>query len=582
MVNKDSLTKQQLRELLAQKDEQLERQDDVIRQQDEKITQWETAYDKLWRERFDAKSERYIDDPNQLRIDFGNSAEAEDAANGLHDAIEDVDLIAAHRRRKPRKKRDERLPEHFERREFTATISEDIQAQIDDGELKMLPESMWDVTEMLMMVPPSFWVKRMKYPKWVSTLNPEGGIYSPERPTGIVEGNKYDTSVAAQIITAKFGYHLPVYRQQDIFAGSGWTPARSTLLNILTNCHFVIEPLLAYFSREVLRDEVIGCDDTSVTLLYPKELPEFNLDDPKERRIHEVFSEALEQDKPSVRGKMWAYRGETIKLNVFDFRVSRHRDGPEEFFENYQGTLVGDCYSGFERIVLDSDGAMMRAACNAHARRKIEESTAYPADRKHWLLWYQELFDIETRGKVMSSDERRQLRQAEAGPLWNEIETWLEEVQHRTKNVVLPKSDFGKALQYIRNHLAELKRYVDDPLVPIDNNQTEQLMKQIAVGRKNWIFAGSVRGGERNAGFFTLVSSAVRNDLDPWLYVKDVLDQLLAGCTDYEPLLPWNWAKDHPAAIRNFRVEERQQRAATKQTKRADRRKKLKHKLKRK
>ena len=90
------------------------------------------------------------------------------------------------------------------------------------------------------------------------------------------------------------------------------------------------------------------------------------IDDPKERRIHEVFSEALKEAKPSIRAKMWAYRGVSVKLNVFDFRVSRHRDGPLDFFENYTGTLVGDCYSGFESIVVDSNGAMVRAACNAH------------------------------------------------------------------------------------------------------------------------------------------------------------------------------------------------------------------------
>ena len=125
---------------------------------------------------------------------------------------------------------------------------------------------------------------------------------------------------------------------------------------------------------------------------------------------------------------------------------------------------------------------------------------------------------------------------------------------------------------YIRNHFVELQRYLGDPSIPIDNNETEQLMKQVAVGRKNWLFAGSVSGGERAAGFLTLVSSALRNDLDIWRYVKDVLDQLLAGVTDYEPLLPWNWAATHPDAIRTYRVEERKDRTDRKRQKRDDRR----------
>ena len=139
-------------------------------------------------------------------------------------------------------------------------------------------------------------------------------------------------------------------------------------------------------------------------------------------------------------------------------------------------------------------------------------------------------------------------------------------------NVILPKSDFGKSLQYIRNHFPQLKRYLRDAALPIDNNETEQLMKQVALGRKNWLFVGSVAAGERSAGFMTLVSTALRNDLDVWLYVKDVLSQLLSGVTDYESLLPWNWSARHPEAIRQYRVRERNQRHSRKQSKRAQRR----------
>ena len=172
----------------------------------------------------------------------------------------------------------------------------------------------------------------------------------------------------------------------------------------------------------------------------------------------------------------------------------------------------------------------------------------------------------------MSAEQRLELCQSEAKPIWDAMALWLEEVKLRTSNVVLPKSDFAKALQYLRNHFAELKRYLDDPLLPIDNNLAEQLMKQVALGRKNWLFAGSVAGGERSAGFLTLVSSALRNDLDVQRYVQDALDQLLAGATDYEPLLPWNWAAAHPEAIREYRVAERKDRTARQRQKREDRR----------
>ncbi len=557
---------------LAAKDHQLALKDDLILKVQQQRDDWEQAYLKLWQQRFAARSERYIASPDQLRIDFGNTPDAIDAAAGLAEAVEEADLIPAHHRRKPKKKRDDSLPASLPRYEVVADVTEE-QKQCDThGEKTLLPEAMWDKTETLELTPPSLKVRVTKYPKYACPAEPLCGITSAERPPAIVQGNKYDASVAAEIINAKFGYHMPVNRQQDWFAGNGWTPGRSTLLNILSGCAVLLIPLLEFFKKTVQQDSVIGCDDTGVTLLYPKNIPKLNPDNPKERRIAEVFSKALENNKPSINAKMWAYRGVTVKLNVFDFTVSRHRDGPELFFADYAGTLMGDCWHGFESIAVHSAGSIMRAACVAHARRKIRESTAFPAERRQWMEWFGELYDIEDRARNVSAGERLLLRQSESRAIWERMREWLAEARTRTTNVILPKSDFGRALQYVRNHFMELTRYIDDASIPIDSNETEQLMKQIALGRKNWLFSGSVAGGERSAGFFTLVSSAIRNDLDVWRYVKDVLEQLLSGSTDYTALLPWNWGAAHPESIRQYRIEERTDRAERKSQKRATRR----------
>ncbi len=140
-------------------------------------------------------------------------------------------MIPAHRRRKPRKKRDEGLPEHLPRYEVTASVSDEVKTCETHGDRTLLPEAMWDKTESLEFEPPVLKVRVTKHPKYTCPTAPECGIVSPERPTGIVEGNKYDTSIAAEIITGKYSYHLPIYRQQDYFAGSGWAPGRSTLIN---------------------------------------------------------------------------------------------------------------------------------------------------------------------------------------------------------------------------------------------------------------------------------------------------------------------------------------------------------------
>ena len=124
----------------------------------------------------------------------------------------------------------------------------------------------------------------------------------------------------------------------------------------------------------------------------------------------------------------------------------------------------------------------------------------------------------------------------------------------------------------MRNQWSALVNYLQDGRLPIDNNDVEQLMKQVALGRKNWLFVGSVAAGERAADFLTLVSSAVRNDLDVWAYIKDVLDQLLAGSTNYESLRPDVWRQRHPEFVRQYRVDERRDRADRKQRRRASRR----------
>ena len=505
MQDPAKLSKQELLELVAKKDKQVLIKDDTIRQLEAKLDAKEKAYLKLWQERFGAKSERYIADPDQLIIDFGDTAESADAAEGLHEAIEEADLIPAHKRRKPRKKH-QGLPAHLPREVEIVDVEETAKACDIHGEKTLLPESMWDVREKLIAIPASYTVLVRKYKKYACQGKPECGIASPQRPTGIVEGDKYDTTVAAQIISHKFAYHLPLYRLQDMFAGSGWTPSRSTMLNILIGCHFIIEPLLAYFRLALQADSIVACDDTGVTLLYPKVPPDFDLSDPKQKRTAEVFAKALAENKPSINAKMWAYRGASVKLNVFDFTVSRHRDGPDSFFENYSGTILGDCWHGFGAIATESEGAIVRAACNSHARRKFEDAKDYPADRRKWMQWYQDLFDIETEAKTLSDEQRTALRHAKAKPIWDLMRAELDSVDDRTEQVVLPKSDLRKALNYARNHWTELTRYLDDPKLAADNNECEQLMKQIGLGRKNWLFCGSIAGGERNAGFMTLVS----------------------------------------------------------------------------
>ena len=241
----------------------------------------------------------------------------------------------------------------------------------------------------------------------------------------------------------------------------------------------------------------------------------------------------------------------------------------------FVGKLLADCYSGYQGITLRSDARIVRAACNAHARRKIFDAReSYPLLSSRFLALYQELYDIEERAKGLSVCEREELRDREARPAWKRMRELLD---GKAASEVLPKEKFAEALGYLRNQWDALMVYLDDGRLPIDNNQTEQLMKQVAIGRKNWLFLGSVAAGERMADLMTLVSSALRNDLDVWAYVKDVLDRLLAGSKDYGSLRPDRWAASHPDNVRTYRADERRDRAAAQHSRRSHRRTAQRH-----
>ena len=237
-----------------------------------------------------------------MRLDFGNTPEAADAADGLAVAVEEAEILVREhkrRRRKPRKARDESFPAHIPRYEVTLPAPPEVTHCATHGARKLIG---YDSQEMLEFERPKLKVRVTRIPKYACEDQPACGVKEPPRPEGLVEGNRYHTSVAAEIITAKYGYHLPIYRQQDTFAGCGWTPSRSTLLNILTAAAACVRPFTLYLGEEVLRSGLLGTDETRVTLLLPPEIPAAVPGDAKSQRIHEVFTEARAGDGRASRG----------------------------------------------------------------------------------------------------------------------------------------------------------------------------------------------------------------------------------------------------------------------------------------
>ena len=513
------------------------------------------------------RKETHISGSEQTWLPFDSQEELEQARGQAEaDAQKVIDDNKAKQTAPPKKPKTQALPSHLPTISRVYDVSESQRICTTHGPMTCIG---CDTTETLAMEPAKLFRYLNQFMKYVCPCCSERGVVSPERPTGIVEGNKYDPSIAATAISDKYDYHLPVNRQVDSFSSLGWTPSRSTLVNIIRQSCFVMEPLVSYMASLVQGDDAIGLDETSCRMLMPQEDPEVKPGDAKGKRLAAKIAEARRKGDDSILGKMWAYGGlHNAPYNIFDFRISRHRDGPQEFLANSQGYVQGDCFSGNKSVVIESGGRLTFSACWAHARRYAVECVDYKEDCETLLDMVQVLYDIEARASNYSDEERHALRQTESIVVLNSIRQWL---NTKTEPSVLPKANFMEVVRYIKNSWAALVSYTETGYVPIDNNAIERLMKQVALGRKNWLFVGNVEAGERAAKLMSLVSSAKRHDLDVWFYLKDILERLLKGETDYSTMLPDVWKQSHPDAVRSHRAEERRDKAERKQYDRAKR-----------
>ena len=232
---------------------------------------------------------------------------------------------------------------------------------------------------------------------------------------------------------------------------------------------------------------------------------------------------------------------------MFDFTRNRKRDGPQRFLANYQGYLHADAFSGYDGLYLPDPrtaaARIIEVACNAHARRKFHEARGSDALRSHQALaYYRQLYELERHAKDFSDAQRHQMRQDLAVPIMAQFRTWLE----AQRPEVLPKSPMGEAIGYALNNWAALVRYTEAGFLAIDNNVAEREMKRIAIGRKNWLFVGSPRGGQTAAVLVSFTSTCQRLGVEPWAYLQDVLTRLpTTPAGQLGDLLPDHWQAAH-------------------------------------
>ncbi|MBA3313059.1 MAG: IS66 family transposase, partial [Planctomycetaceae bacterium] len=262
--------------------------------------------------------------------------------------------------------------------------------------------------------------------------------------------------------------------------------------------------------------------------------------------------------------RFWAYIGDAAgPYSVYDFTESRKRDGPAQWLEGFSGYLQADAYGGYDGLYQDQRRQAERrniveVACWAHTRRYWWEAKTTDAARAHQALAFiTRLYQIEAAAKDLSSADRCALRQAQAVPILAEFAAWLASIGSE----VLPKSPIGEALRYTQNQWEALQRYTTDGDLSIDNNLSERTVKIAALGRKNWLFVGSPKGGRRAAVLLSLVASAKANHVEPWAWLRDLFTHLPdASPETLDHLLPDRWLTANPASrweINDLREKER-------------------------
>jgi transposase len=396
-----------------------------------------------------------------------------------------------------------------------------------------------DESRILEYVPAKLEVHVYVRPKYACRYCKDG-VMSPPPPMRPIARGLAGPGLIAQIVVAKFGDHLPLYRQEDFFTRHGLHIPRSTLCDWVRAAADLLTPLYERQKELVLKSPVLWTDDTPVTVLVGGE-------------------------DGSRTARFWTYIADEHPYSVYDFTESRARDGPASFLRKFAGYLHADAYGGYDHIYLGSNNAIIEVACWAHARRKFfDAQNSSPRDAHQILEWIRQLYDIEERTRELSANARRKLRVAEAAPVLDRIDTRLAELEQRA----LPKSVLAKAVSYARNQWQALCRYTEDGRLSIDNNVSERTLRHQAIGRKNWLFLGSEQAGPRAAVLCTILAGAKRHRIEPWTYLRELLLRLHDDDPRLDEMLPDQWAIHHPEAVLNYRLEESRRKSATRSSRR--------------
>ncbi len=494
----ESLNAEQLREMAARLFTELRHSKAL----NEKLT-YENAL--LKRMKFAAQSERFSPEQRNLledEIDADLAAVAQEIAQIGTPASPTPDRTQA--KRQP-------LPANLPRREIRHEPDSTTCSTPGCGcQMKRIGQ---DVAEKLDYVPGVFSVERHVRGKWACSQC-ETIVQAPV-DAHIIDKGIPTTGLLAQVLVAKYADHLPLYRQENIFGRAGLAIPRSTLAQWVGVCGVQLQPLVDAMKAEILKHHVLHADETPVQMLKPGE-----------GKTHRAY--------------LWAYAPgafEATRAVVYDFCESRAGEHARKFLDEWKGSLICDDFSGYKALIASG---VTEVGCLAHARRKFFDLHASNKSQlaAFALEQFARVYDIEREVKELDANQRQEVRQYKTKPVLDALHQWM--TLQRQK--VPQSSATAKALDYSLRRWVALTRFVDDGQLPVDNNWIENQIRPIAIGRNNWLFAGSLRAGQRAAAVMSLIQSARMNGHDPYAYLKDVLTRLpTQRASRIEELLPHRW-----------------------------------------
>jgi len=478
----------------------------IVETRDDEIERLRRLVKQLQRGQFGRRSERLDADQLALGLEDLDADMARAEVRHVEPSVADAEAVS----------RRTTLPDHLPREDVTLDVAGDA-CPACGGRLHPAGEA---VSEMLDWVPAQLRVVRLRRPKYGCRAC--GTIHQAPAPERPIAKGLATPGLIAQVLVGKYCDHTPLYRQARIFARQGARIERSTLAGWVGGACWWLEPLQARLAAHLFASTKLFADDTPIPVL-----------DPGRGR--------------TKTGRLWVYArddrpwaGPDPPAAVYFYSPDRRAERPASHLGGFRGVLQVDGYAGFETLAASGD--IVLAACWAHARRRFYEfhqATGSPIAAEA-LRRIADLYAVEKRIRGQLAEARRQVREAQSRPLIAAMKPWLEAELRRLPN----RSGLADAIRYALARWPALCRFLDDGRIELDTNPVERAIRPVALGRKNHLFAGSDGGGERWAVVCSLIATAQFNDVEPYAYLKDVLQRMTHGhpMSRIDDLLPWNWA----------------------------------------